>query len=300
MPEKKVASPHAAVFRGKLFVCFNFSDKKGAKFFKAGSNLVWSEVTVPAEIAHCYGMASCEAYLCIYFMSNYGSLHVASSTSGASESWVISTEGSPLQQFHAGMAIVDGCVNLLGGQERDVGTPLLSDCACYNLCQEASGDPWSHTHMLSVPRGSAQLPALPQARSCHQILRIDNDLYVLGGYQSTEFTSDFHLASNTSDSLEWQISPLPKSLKNCAATSFAGFAWVAGGCTPWETFMVKETFCFDPSMKQAIPLPDLVSPRYRAALVVFNDQLMLIGGADSEQYHCTIQALDLRRTEHHA
>lgn len=276
-----ILSPHATVFMGLLYVCFNQRWGTPDKLFVCARPFKWAEEELPANLAHCYGLTSNSRHLCLYFRAKNGNIYLAS-RSGTEMSWTLSSALPSKTRHWAGMTILDDNVHLLGGQVHFKRPPCIPSNACYNLIYQT----WS---LFPGPGGA--LPALPTPRTGFHALEIGEVQYVLGGHEKGEdATTSYELFSSLEEK-KWLPTSLPKIRQACGATSHGGLAWIAGGGVYPSAH--SDVYCMDFTTGDTVALPQLLSPRRYGSLVVFHDQLLLIGGSDGRTYHSTVQTLDM-------
>jgi DNA-binding CsgD family transcriptional regulator len=126
---------------------------------------------------------------------------------------------------------------------------------------------------------------LATARSRLAVVRVEDQLFVLGG----ESTDGRTLASVDAYDLrvnEWRSrTPLPESLANLAATSLAERIYVAGGShgDAEGVHRVRDLFLrYDPEQNAWTTLDPLPNPLAGAQLVTDNEALYLVGGWDGQ------------------
>jgi N-acetylneuraminic acid mutarotase len=157
----------------------------------------------------------------------------------------------------------------------------------------------------------SELPALPQGRSSHDAVVIDNNLYVVGGWcmdgpDSTEWHDSALVMDLTATSPEWNSIPAPGFQRRALALAAYQNKLVAiGGMTP-QAGPTREVSFYDPEQQQWQAGPELQGSQgmvgFGASAYELNGQLVAttfdgsiqVLAADNSRWQTTGQTEDAR------
>jgi N-acetylneuraminic acid mutarotase len=123
---------------------------------------------------------------------------------------------------------------------------------------------------------------MPTARSEITATSIEDNIYVIGGFDGSGEVLDIVEVYNANNDSWNSIAPLPEPLHHTAATSFDGKIYVIGGFVSREWIPTNKLFVYDPIKDQWSEGKSMPTSRGALSALFVNGILYAIGGQDED------------------
>ncbi|CAH0394185.1 unnamed protein product [Bemisia tabaci] len=164
-----------------------------------------------------------------------------------------------------GVAILNGLIYVIGGEQGSNNCQVLSDGECYDPHANA----WSPVSRMLAPRCEFGLSAM------------NGYLYALGGWEGDDIGDKIERYDPVSR--EWKVhGNLPFPRFSMGVVSYKGLIYCVGGCST-NTRRLQDLSSYDPETSKWTPLAEMSVPRSQMGVAILDDFLYVVGGMSINQ-----------------
>lgn len=185
---------------------------------------------------------------------------------------------TPRAEF--GMAIVDGCVYAVGGND---GEKRLSSIERYDPLLNA----WKYCAQMKI------------AISSPAVCSLNGLLYVTGGTIDDYDLVDLILCYNPASDTWKELATMPIPRTGCVSCALNGLIYVIGGMSSLTECSNRVDY-YDPSLDKWFTCKSMIENRSKPAAAVLNNRIYVCGGEEAfNLYHDSIECYDSAVNEWH-